>query len=171
MYIHLRVHEHQTIPCTHYRYVSWSTHHRSHQHAHAMYPNWGYFAPALMPEHDESIYGKRKRHNISDACAACRRYVLRFSNPPPCWIYLYISYAHRAACRRSKVKCDEEKPCKRCVKHGRADSCISWRKVRIPDPSICIWCVPFDSFSLYRRNSVVHFQNTDQVSSSKPDSD
>jgi len=78
--------------------------HRSHENGqHSMYPNWGCFAPALI-EQNESIYSKRKRHNISDACAAFRR---------------------------SKVKCDEEKPYKRCVKHGCTDACISWRKVKI----------------------------------------
>ena len=44
---------------------------------------------------------KRKRNNISDACTACRR---------------------------SKVKCDEAKPCTRCVNHGWRDSCVSWRQ-------------------------------------------
>lgn len=42
----------------------------------------------------------RKRHNISDACAACRR---------------------------SKVKCDELKPCRRCLRDGRRIACVSWR--------------------------------------------
>jgi len=44
-----------------------------------------------------------KRSNISDACTACRR---------------------------SKVKCEEEKPCARCISHGWRDSCVSWRKVK-----------------------------------------
>ena len=43
---------------------------------------------------------KRKRQNISDACAACRR---------------------------SKVKCDEDKPCRRCLRDGRRVECVSWR--------------------------------------------
>ena len=47
---------------------------------------------------------KRKRNNISDACTACRR---------------------------SKVKCDEAKPCTRCVNHGWRDSCVSWRQLKV----------------------------------------
>jgi hypothetical protein len=47
---------------------------------------------------------KLKRSNISDACTACRR---------------------------SKVKCEEEKPwCARCISHGWRDSCVSWHKVK-----------------------------------------
>ena len=69
---------------------------------HAMFHTWGNYVPVLAA-HDVSFYsGKRKRQNISDACASCRR---------------------------SKVKCDEEKPCRRCFKHGRAASCASWRLV------------------------------------------
>ena len=68
----------------------------------AMYQNWGYYGP-MLAAHDGSFHsGKRKRQNISDACTSCRR---------------------------SKVKCDEEKPCRRCVKHGRAAACASWREV------------------------------------------
>jgi hypothetical protein len=44
-----------------------------------------------------------KRSNISDACTACRR---------------------------SKVKCEEAKPCARCISHGWRDSCVSWHKVK-----------------------------------------
>eukprot|EP00802_Teleaulax_amphioxeia_P022211 Tamp_22634.p1 GENE.Tamp_22634~~Tamp_22634.p1 ORF type:complete len:323 (-),score=31.56 Tamp_22634:108-941(-) len=67
----------------------------------AMYQNWGYYGP-MLAAHDGSFHsGKRKRQNISDACTSCRR---------------------------SKVKCDEEKPCRRCVKHGRAAACASWRE-------------------------------------------
>jgi hypothetical protein len=47
--------------------------------------------------------GKVRRSKISDACSACRR---------------------------SKVKCEEEKPCARCISHGSRDSCVSWRKVK-----------------------------------------
>ena len=43
---------------------------------------------------------KRVRHTISDACAACRR---------------------------SKVKCDDTKPCSRCIKHDWQDKCVTWR--------------------------------------------
>ena len=43
---------------------------------------------------------KRKRQNTSNACAACRR---------------------------SKVKCDEDKPCRRCLRDGRHIECVSWR--------------------------------------------
>ena len=54
---------------------------------------------------DDGADGKvrRKRSNISDACTACRR---------------------------SKVKCQEEKPCARCISHGWRDSCVSWQKVK-----------------------------------------
>ena len=77
---------------------------------HAMFHNWGTYGPVLAA-HDGSFYsGKRKRQNISDACASCRR---------------------------SKVKCDEEKPCRRCVKHGRAASCASWRLVSFHCEPFC----------------------------------
>jgi len=46
---------------------------------------------------------KRKRTTISDACTSCRR---------------------------SKVKCEEAKPCTRCVNHGWRDSCVSWRQLK-----------------------------------------
>ena len=29
-------------------------------------------------------------------------------------------------CRRNKVKCDEEKPCSRCIKRGVGESCVEW---------------------------------------------
>ena len=32
------------------------------------------------------------------------------------------------ACRRSKVRCDEVRPCSRCVKQNLQSSCVSWRK-------------------------------------------
>ena len=31
-------------------------------------------------------------------------------------------------CRQSKVRCDEERPCSRCVKKNLQSSCVSWRK-------------------------------------------
>ena len=37
-----------------------------------------------------------------------------------------------AACRLSKVRCEEERPCTRCVKHNWQDSCVSWRLVDEP---------------------------------------
>ena len=54
---------------------------------------------------DDGADGKvgRRRSSISDACTACRR---------------------------SKVKCEEEKPCARCISHGWRDSCVSWHKVK-----------------------------------------
>jgi hypothetical protein len=68
---------------------------------------WGFFAqPKMLPTEDlPSISSKRKRHNISDACAACRR---------------------------SKVKCDELKPCRRCLRDGRRIACVSWRDGKAP---------------------------------------
>ena len=33
-----------------------------------------------------------------------------------------------AACRASKVRCEPERPCARCIKHSRQDSCVSWRE-------------------------------------------
>jgi len=71
-----------------------------YQYVHWYMPSCVGIAPPLLLAPDAAV--KRKRHTISDACAVCRR---------------------------SKVKCDEEKPCQRCVRHGRADACISWRKV------------------------------------------
>ena len=46
---------------------------------------------------------KPKRSKISDACTACRR---------------------------SKVRCEEEKPCSRCLQHDWEESCVGWRKVK-----------------------------------------
>lgn len=68
---------------------------------------WGFFSqPNMLPAEDlPSISAKRKRHNISDACAACRR---------------------------SKVKCDELKPCRRCLRDGRRIACVSWRDGKAP---------------------------------------
>lgn len=60
---------------------------------------WGFYAQQPKAPVLE-ITAKRKRHNISDACAACRR---------------------------SKVKCDELKPCRRCLRDGRRVACVSWR--------------------------------------------
>ena len=67
---------------------------------------WGLYAPSTpagaaqaMPVPQQQMRTK-KRHNISDACAACRR---------------------------SKVKCDELKPCRRCLRDGRRIACVSWR--------------------------------------------
>ena len=75
-----------------------------YQYVHWYMPSCVGIVPPLLLVPDAAVHGvvKRKRQTISDACAVCRR---------------------------SKVKCDEEKPCQRCVKHGRADACISWRKV------------------------------------------
>jgi hypothetical protein len=67
---------------------------------------WGVQASALARAPPSSkapaveLTAKRKRHNISDACAACRR---------------------------SKVKCDELKPCRRCLRDGRRVACVPWR--------------------------------------------
>lgn len=66
---------------------------------------WGVHLPqAKAPLVD--ITTKRKRHNISDACAACRR---------------------------SKVKCDDIKPCQRCLRDGRRVACVSWRDEKVQD--------------------------------------
>lgn len=48
--------------------------------------------------------GRKMRNNISDACAACRK---------------------------SKVKCDEIKPCTRCIKNSQM--CLNWRN-EMPHP-------------------------------------
>jgi hypothetical protein len=65
---------------------------------------WGGLAPQpAMPPERTVRYGKRQ--NISDACAGCRR---------------------------SKVKCDEQKPCRRCLRDGRQVECVSWRTVGVP---------------------------------------
>jgi hypothetical protein len=50
---------------------------------------------------DPATAGKRRRITISESCASCRR---------------------------SKVRCDEQKPCTRCVKQGQAETCVSWRR-------------------------------------------
>jgi len=34
-------------------------------------------------------------------------------------------------CRRSKLGCDANKPCRRCVQRGCADTCVSWREAKI----------------------------------------
>ena len=58
-------------------------------------------APVRAPA--PAVAGGTKRKHISDACTSCRR---------------------------SKVKCEEAKPCTRCVNHGWRDSCVSWRQVK-----------------------------------------
>ena len=35
------------------------------------------------------------------------------------------------ACRRSKVKCDDQKPCSRCIRHGWEDSCEILKTTRL----------------------------------------
>ena len=30
-------------------------------------------------------------------------------------------------CRRSKLGCDTQKPCRRCIRRGRESTCVSWR--------------------------------------------
>mmetsp|Transcript_5863 Transcript_5863/g.9392 ORF Transcript_5863/g.9392 Transcript_5863/m.9392 type:complete len:587 (-) Transcript_5863:339-2099(-) len=40
-----------------------------------------------------------------------------------------------AACHASKVKCDDEKPCKKCVKYGCASSCVPWRLAAASAPN------------------------------------
>ncbi|KAJ1468952.1 hypothetical protein T484DRAFT_1853602 [Baffinella frigidus] len=30
-------------------------------------------------------------------------------------------------CRKSKIKCDETRPCIRCRKNGRCEACVDWR--------------------------------------------
>ena len=67
----------------------------------AMYQYWGYYGPVLAAHVGSFHSGKRKRQVISDACTNCRR---------------------------SKLKCDEEKPCTRCIMRGRAADCASWRE-------------------------------------------
>ena len=37
-------------------------------------------------------------------------------------------------CRKSKVKCDEQKPCTRCIKADRASTCFPWRQWQSMDP-------------------------------------
>ena len=34
-------------------------------------------------------------------------------------------------CRQNKLGCDKSKPCRRCVRLGRADTCVSWRQEKI----------------------------------------
>ena len=57
-------------------------------------------APLLCKAPAADLAAKRARRNISEACAACRR---------------------------SKVKCDELKPCRRCLRDGRRVACVPWR--------------------------------------------
>jgi len=39
------------------------------------------------------------------------------------------------SCRRSKVRCEKDKPCRRCMQAGRADSCVSWRASSTEPPA------------------------------------
>ncbi len=39
------------------------------------------------------------------------------------------------SCRRSKVRCEKDKPCRRCIQAGRADSCVSWRASTTESPA------------------------------------
>jgi hypothetical protein len=34
-------------------------------------------------------------------------------------------------CRRSKLGCEPAKPCRRCVRKGCADTCVSWRETQM----------------------------------------
>ena len=34
-------------------------------------------------------------------------------------------------CRRSKLGCEPDKPCRRCVQRGCADTCVSWRETQM----------------------------------------
>ena len=36
------------------------------------------------------------------------------------------------SCRRSKVRCEKDKPCRRCIKAGWGDTCVSWRTAKAP---------------------------------------
>jgi hypothetical protein len=35
-------------------------------------------------------------------------------------------------CRQNKVKCEEERPCSRCIKRSIADSCVDWSREALP---------------------------------------
>lgn len=60
--------------------------------------------PMMLALGTTATTNKRKRRTtVSDACTSCRR---------------------------SKVKCDEERPCLRCIKHDWQDSCVSWSEVK-----------------------------------------
>ena len=34
------------------------------------------------------------------------------------------------SCRQSKVKCEDARPCSRCISHGWRDSCVSWHHIK-----------------------------------------
>jgi hypothetical protein len=36
-------------------------------------------------------------------------------------------------CRRNKVKCNEDKPCSRCIKRGARESCVNWSQAPSSD--------------------------------------
>ena len=57
-------------------------------------------APALPAP---AVGAKRKREKIAGACTSCRR---------------------------SKVKCEEARPCTRCISHGWRNSCVSWPHIK-----------------------------------------
>ena len=40
------------------------------------------------------------------------------------------------SCRNSKLRCDEDRPCARCVRQGLGDNCTSWRSLRKTKRSI-----------------------------------
>ena len=44
-----------------------------------------------------------------------------------------------AECRQNKSKCDDARPCSRCVKRSIADSCVDWRRSSSPVPQ---WRAP-----------------------------
>jgi hypothetical protein len=89
---------------------------------------WGVLAPQTKTSEVE-ITAKRKRHNIPDACAACRR---------------------------SKVKCDDIKPCRRCLRDGRRVACVSWRDGKVQDEVASAHGSPVANMYTYAEVSAQH---------------
>jgi hypothetical protein len=92
------------------------------------YPGWGVHSPQTKAPEVE-ITAKRKRHNIPDACAACRR---------------------------SKVKCDNIKPCRRCLRDGRRVACVSWRDGKVQDVGASAHGSPVANMYTYAEVSAQH---------------
>ena len=89
---------------------------------------WGVHSPQTKASVLE-ITAKRKRHNIPDACAACRR---------------------------SKVKCDDIKPCRRCLRDGRRVACVSWRDGKVQNIGASEHGIPVTNTYTYAEVSAQH---------------
>jgi hypothetical protein len=65
------------------------------------------------PKENEKLNKKKRQNIVTRACVCNFIFVC---------IVLY-SYLFQTNCKQAHAKCDENKPCARCVRMGKADSC------------------------------------------------